>query len=62
MASTTTGYERVNIRGGGITKSNLPACRSMIATAKPMVNPERAAEWSWVPIPHILKAPGNVSD
>ena len=53
MASTTTGYERVNIRGGGITKSNLPACRSMIATA---------AEWSWVPIPHILKAPGNVSD
>jgi len=34
----------------------------MIATAKPMVNPERAAEWSWVPIPHILKAPGNVSD
>jgi hypothetical protein len=29
----------------------------MIATAKPMVNPERAAEWDWVLIPRIRKAP-----
>ncbi len=29
----------------------------MIATAKPMVNQERAAEWDWVLIPRIRKTP-----
>jgi hypothetical protein len=35
---------------------NLLALRSMIATARPMANRERAAGWDWVLIPRIRKA------
>ncbi len=46
----------MNIHGRNIIKSNLLALRSMIATARPMANRERAAGWDWVLIPRIRKA------
>ena len=55
-ASTTTRSVRVNIRGGSIIKSNLPAHRLMIAIAKPTANRERVVEWDWVPTPRIRRA------
>jgi len=57
-AGTTPGRALVNIRGKSIIKPSFPACRSMIATARPMANRERAAGWDWAPIPRIRRVRG----